>query len=69
MAVSGDDVKTRGQKEKLEEIENENTPKITRSGTMAVTAEVREVCVCVLKVTVGVVSISLSLSLSLSLCP
>ena len=42
MAVSSDDVKTRAQKEKLEEIEAEaEKPKVTRAGTMAVTAEVR----------------------------
>ena len=43
MAVTDDDAKTRGQKEKLEEIECEGgpPPKVTRAGTMAVTAEVR----------------------------
>ena len=47
MAVTDDDVKTRAQKEKLEEIttaaeENgDDKPKITREGTMAVTAKVQ----------------------------
>ena len=42
MAVTDDDVKTRNQKEKLEEIESEGgPPKVARAGTMAVTAEVR----------------------------
>ena len=57
MSVTDDDAKTRGQKEKLEEIQNEggegegeggegegegeDPPKVTRAGTIAVTAEVR----------------------------
>ena len=46
MAVTDDDVKTRAQKEKLEEItataeeDGHDRPKIAREGTMAVTAKV-----------------------------
>ena len=61
MEVTDDDVKTRGQKEKLDEITSETPaddaptkPAIPRQGTMAVTAQVcvsewvsECVCVCV----------------------
>lgn len=42
MKITDDDVKTRAQKEKLEEITNDATdkPKLPREGTMAVTAKV-----------------------------
>ena len=48
MQVTDDDVKTRAQKEKLEEITAEGTsdtangiPKVTREGTMVATAKVK----------------------------
>ena len=47
MDITDDDVKTRGQKEKLDEITSETPsnddpekPAVTRQGTMAVTAQV-----------------------------
>jgi len=41
MSQSDDDAKTRGQKEKLDEITTENQPpKLERDSTMAVTAKV-----------------------------
>lgn len=49
MQVTDDDVKTRAQKEKLEEITADGSgdtangiPKVTREGTMVVTAKVNE---------------------------
>ena len=40
MLQSDDDAKTRGQKEKLDEITTESQPKLVRDSTMAVTAKV-----------------------------
>lgn len=51
MQVTDDDAKTRAQKEKLEEITADGSsdvangiPKVTREGTMVVTAKVKKKC-------------------------
>ena len=59
MKVTDDDVKTRGQKEKLDEIistqegsaDDTKKPRMPREGTMAVTAKVHYVCVVVVNCT------------------
>ena len=63
MAVTDDDVKTRAQKEKLDEITNDDSttekPNLVKQGTMAVTAKV---CVCVLGGRGGGVCLSVCVS-------